>query len=306
MNFTRFFFIRLRLFLAIVLSIILIVVDCKIGLFTRIRSYVDTSIGTLYSFIKKPSQFLNNTLRNFSLNNQIQSENKKLKHEIHLKNIEVILLNQYKKENEHLRKLLDANLHQDERIMLGRVMFSSSIPYANQVIIDKGKIDGVYKNQSVISDRGIVGQIISVNRNTSRVLLSCCSLNGIAVKAIRNNVHAIVLGKGCNKDFQLKYLTSNDMQRSKDLHLGDIIVTSNLDNNFPEGYPVGIVSSIKIYNKAPYVYIQIHPMTNFKNLDYLLLLWKKDNANNHNIKLDSSDNTSDSSDNTSDSSDNTS
>ncbi|MXP51338.1 rod shape-determining protein MreC [Pantoea sp. SoEX] len=283
MNCTRSFFLKLRFFLAIFLSIILIVVDCKIGLFTKIRSYLDTSIGTFCSFVSKPSQILKDTLKNFSSNSLLQEENKKLRYELYLKNSAVLLLNKYKKENEYLRKLLGAAvLHNEKHVMLSRVIFTTSIPYSDQVIINKGNIDGVYKNQPVIADKGIVGKVISVNNNTSRVLLSCDSSSGIAVKSLRNNVHAMAIGKGCDKEFQLQYLIKNDIDINQNIHVGDIMVTSNFDNYFPEGYPVGTVSSIKIDNRVLRAYIQLHPVTNFRNLDYLLLLCRTNNSSESN------------------------
>ncbi|PPI87805.1 rod shape-determining protein MreC [Candidatus Pantoea edessiphila] len=288
LNFTKFFFLRLRLFFTICLAIIVIIIDCKVGLFTKIRSYYEMSTGLFCSLITQPYQVINNTLKNFYQNKQIQIENKKLHYELFIKNSDTILLSQYKKENEKLRKLLNATLDHNERVMLSRIIYTTSVPFADQVIIDKGKIDGVYKNQPVITDKGVVGQIISVNDTTSHVLLSCNSLNGISVKLLRNNIQAIALGKGCNNDFQLKYLINknNDIYNDdiydsnndiSDIHIGDMVVTSNLDNDFPEGYPVGVVSSIERDKQNFNIYIQIHPSTNFRNLNYLLLLWKKNN-----------------------------
>ncbi|PPI88490.1 rod shape-determining protein MreC [Candidatus Pantoea edessiphila] len=263
----------LRLFFAIFLSITFIFIDYRLGLFAKIRSYFDMSLGLCYSFIQKPSQVIKNTLEIFSSNKKIRIENKKLRLELFLKNTDICLLKQYKykKENENLLKLLNYKMNYNKRAILSKVIFSTSIPFASQVVIDKGKLDGVYKKQPVITDKGIVGQVVSINENTSHILLACDSSNELSVKVLRNNIFAVISGEGCNKGFKLKYLINNHSSYNN-LRLGDIIVTSGLDNKFPEGYPVGVVSSIEI-NKSKYkVYAHIHSNIYFKNLNYLLLL----------------------------------
>lgn len=57
--------------------------------------------------------------------------------------------------------------------MVTQVMSSGTDPYSDHVVIDKGSNSGVYEGQPVISDRGVVGQVVAVSKFTSRVLLIC-------------------------------------------------------------------------------------------------------------------------------------
>ena len=41
--------------------------------------------------------------------------------------------------------------------------------YRQQVVINQGERDGAYVGQPVIDEKGMIGQIISVGENTSRV-----------------------------------------------------------------------------------------------------------------------------------------
>ncbi|MCX2956679.1 MAG: rod shape-determining protein MreC, partial [Candidatus Regiella insecticola] len=81
------------------------------------------------------------------------------------------LLKQFKYENIRLRKLLGSPLRQDEYKMVTQVMSSGTDPYSDQVVIDKGSNNGVYEGQPVISDRGVIGQVMAVGKFTSRVVL---------------------------------------------------------------------------------------------------------------------------------------
>ena len=42
---------------------------------------------------------------------------------------------------------------------------------------------------------------------------------------------------------------------------------------FPEGYPVGVVSSVKVDNQRAYSVINVRPSAELQRLRYLLLLW---------------------------------
>lgn len=83
---------------------------------------------------------------------------------------ELILLDQYKEENQRLRKLLGSSFVRDEKKVVTEVMAVDTSPYRHQVVIDKGRIDGVYVGQPVINEKGIVGQVTFVR--TTHV--SCC------------------------------------------------------------------------------------------------------------------------------------
>ncbi|WP_411019963.1 rod shape-determining protein MreC, partial [Salmonella sp. ZJHZ21_0168] len=88
--------------------------------------------------------------------------NRNLKREVLRLKSELILLDQYKEENQRLRKLLGSSFVRDEKKVVTEVMAVDTSPYRHQVVIDKGQIDGVYVGQPVINEKGIVGQVTFV------------------------------------------------------------------------------------------------------------------------------------------------
>lgn len=53
-------------------------------------------------------------------------------------------------------------------------------------------------------------------------------------------------------------------------------MTSGLGGRFPEGYPVAVVSSVKVDNQRAYTVIKARPTAGLQRLRYLLLLWGAD------------------------------
>jgi rod shape-determining protein MreC len=151
------------------------------------------------------------------------------------------------------------------------VISTGSDPYSDQVVIDKGSDNGVYEGQPVISDKGVVGQVVAVAKVTSRVLLICDASHALPIQVLRNDIRVIAAGSGCTDDLQLEHLPNNT-----DIRVGDVLVTSGLGGRFPEGYPVAVVSSVKVDNQRAYTVIQARPTAGLQRLRYLLLLWGAD------------------------------
>jgi rod shape-determining protein MreC len=263
--------LQLRLFLAVIVAIALIVADSRLGTFVKIRNYMDTAVSPFYFLANGPRKVLDSVSETLATRQQLELENRALRQELLLKNSDILLLGQFKQENARLRELLGSPLRQDEHKMVTQVISTGSDPYSDQVVIDKGSDNGVYEGQPVISDKGVVGQVVAVAKMTSRVLLICDASHALPIQVLRNDIRVIAAGSGCTDDLQLEHLPGNT-----DIRVGDVLVTSGLGGRFPEGYPVGVVSSVKVDNQRAYTVIQARPTAGLQRLRYLLLLWGAD------------------------------
>lgn len=263
--------LQLRLFLAVIVAIGVIIADSRMGAFSQIRTYMDTAVSPFYFLANGPRQILDSVSETLASRQQLELENKGLQRELMLKNSELLMLGQFKQENARLRELLGSPLRQDEQKMVTQVISTGTDPYTDQVVIDKGSLNGVYEGQPVISDKGVVGQVVAVGKITSRVMLICDSSHALPIQVLRNDIRVIAAGNGCTEDLQLEHLPGNT-----DIREGDVLVTSGLGGRFPEGYPVGVVSSVKLDTQRAYTVIQARPMAGLQRLRYLLLLWGAD------------------------------
>lgn len=253
------------------MAIGLIVADSRLGTFVKIRNYMDTAVSPFYFLANGPRKVLDSVSETLATRQQLELENRALRQELLLKNSDILLLGQFKQENARLRELLGSPLRQDEHKMVTQVISTGSDPYSDQVVIDKGSDNGVYEGQPVISDKGVVGQVVAVAKVTSRVLLICDASHALPIQVLRNDIRVIAAGSGCADDLQLEHLPNNT-----DIRVGDVLVTSGLGGRFPEGYPVAVVSSVKVDNQRAYTVIQARPTAGLQRLRYLLLLWGAD------------------------------
>ena len=251
--------LQIRLILAVLVALGIIIADSRLGTFSQIRTYMDTAVSPFYFVSNAPRELLDGVSQTLASRDQLELENRALRQELLLKNSELLMLGQYKQENARLRELLGSPLRQDEQKMVTQVISTVNDPYSDQVVIDKGSVNGV------------VGQVVAVAKLTSRVLLICDATHALPIQVLRNDIRVIAAGNGCTDDLQLEHLPANT-----DIRVGDVLVTSGLGGRFPEGYPVAVVSSVKLDTQRAYTVIQARPTAGLQRLRYLLLLWGAD------------------------------
>ena len=68
------------------------------------------------------------------------------------------------------------------------------------------------------------------------------------------------------------------MPHSADVEVGDLLLSSGLGKVFPEGYPVGRITSIIRDEGRPFSQVRAKPIAQLDRLKYLLLLWSTDGS----------------------------
>ncbi|WP_086981501.1 rod shape-determining protein MreC [Vibrio aphrogenes] len=260
--------LQLRLFFALIVSSSLMLADSRLDTFSNVRYLLNSSIAPIQYAANLPRSMFDGMYERLNSMKILVQTNSALKNELLSLKSDVLLLNQYKEENQRLRELLDSPYVRDERKVVTEVMAVDSSPYRHQVVIDKGRTDGVYQGQPVINEKGIVGQVINVSAHNSRVLLLTDSNSSIPVQVLRNDIRVIASGNGDIDSIQLE-----NVPTSTDIQTGDLLVTSGLAGRYPEGYPVGYVTAVKNDNRLPFAEITAKPVVEFDRLRYLLLVW---------------------------------
>ncbi|CAK4069670.1 rod shape-determining protein MreC [Vibrio sp. MarTm2] len=263
--------LQLRLFFAVVLSASLMLADSRLGAFAQVRYFLNSMVAPIQYLADVPRVMFDGVYERFNVRQNFVESNLTLKREVlRLKN-DLLLLDQYREENQRLRKLLGSSFVRDERKVVTEVMAVDTSPYRHQVVIDKGQIDGVYVGQPVANEKGIVGQVTFVSAHNSRVLLLTDSLSAIPVQVIRNDIRVIASGSGNMERINLDHIPI-----SLDIQEGDLLLTSGLGGVYPEGYPVAHVANVERDNAREFALIEAEPVVDFERLRYLLLIWPSD------------------------------
>ncbi|MBM7455543.1 rod shape-determining protein MreC [Oceanisphaera litoralis] len=258
----------IRLALAVVASLLLIIADSRYHSFTGAKLYLNSLVSPLQYMANSPRLLLDAASSQLMSRQSLLARSQRLEQELFLLRDDLLRLRHLEQENQRLRDLLGSPVRFDTRRMVAEIMAVDTDPFSHQVVIDKGSLVGVFEGQPVLNEQGVVGQVISVGKTTSRVLLITDTSHGIPVRVARNDIRAIASGSG-----QLDRLLLHNITRNTDIREGDLLLSSGLAGRFPEGYPVGRVSRVGYEEGQPFADIRVQPFAALDRVRYLLLLW---------------------------------
>jgi rod shape-determining protein MreC len=163
------------------------------------------------------------------------SENKRLKKRIlELQQIQAddIAL---KNLNRRYESLLKLRTEPPIPMVTGRVVSDIRGPFANARLIDVGSDSGVKIGNPAMSEHGVVGRVVGVSGNASRLLLLTDPESRTPVLIDRSNARAVLTGDG-GANPRLDYLRGGkDVVKN-----GDLVLTSGDGGLYPRGLPVGV------------------------------------------------------------------
>ncbi|MDF4798277.1 rod shape-determining protein MreC, partial [Vibrio parahaemolyticus] len=139
--------LQLRLFFAVIVSASLMLADSRLDTFSNVRYLLNSMVAPIQYAANMPRSMFDGVFERFNTRQALVEGNRNLKREVLRLKSELILLDQYKEENQRLRKLLGSSFVRDEKKVVTEVMAVDTSPYRHQVVIDKGQIDGVYVGQ---------------------------------------------------------------------------------------------------------------------------------------------------------------
>ncbi len=171
-------------------------------------------------------------------------------------------------ENVRLRQLLNGKDMLQDKVLIAELVGVSPNPLSHIVMINRGSREGVYEGQPVLDAFGLMGQIVEVDENTSRVLLISDSTHAIPVQVNRNGARAIAEGTGDLNQLSLRHVSIN-----ADIREGDILVSSGLGERFPVGYPVAEVAQVVRNSGQAFARVIARPMARLDRSRHVLLVF---------------------------------
>lgn len=168
----------------------------------------------------------------------VKKENAELKNSNQNLGAQLGRLEEISTENDRLRSLLEFKQSTKMKILAAEVVARDLSPDHYSIRINRGAKQGVKKFQGVITPGGVVGYVVHVETNSSKVLVVNDRSSALDAVVQRTRARGLVSGRGLNAG-RLRYL-----QRSDDTSKGDLIVTSGFRGYFPKGFPIGKVTDI--------------------------------------------------------------
>ncbi|WP_057955083.1 rod shape-determining protein MreC [endosymbiont of Ridgeia piscesae] len=266
--FTQGLSLNTRLFSAVLLSIILMVLDHREKHLDELRSALSVLIYPIQYIASLPTQLARQGAESLADRDQLNQDRQRLaKQNLELR-ARLQKFEALEAENMRLRGLLDSSFKVGDRVLISELLAVEQDPFRQLVVIDKGSTSGAFKGQPVLDANAVAGQITLVTPYTSTVLLITDANHALPVQVNRNGLRTIAMGTGLINQLQLPHLPNN-----ADIKPGDLLVTSGLAGRFPPGYPVAEVTSVVREPGKPFASVTARPTADLDRIREVLLVW---------------------------------
>ncbi len=207
------------------------------------------------------------TSTSFENQQKLLDDNKELKAKLHASRKLLDELDELRKQNQRLTKLL--KFSKDERqteAMVAEIIGRDPNPLRMTLLINRGKRAGIGRDDPVIVPEGVIGRIVEVYRNTSRVLLLQDIQSSIGSMIKRNRAMGDTLGQGRG------LLNLRNLPHDLPVQTGDLVITSGMSTFYPKGLRIGTVVSHKQVPGQLYKEVSLRPSADAMRCEEVLVL----------------------------------
>ena len=228
--------------------------------------------------INNSGKWMLNKANDFRTLRDVLEENKKLKGQIDQLTTELNTnkLEQY--ELEDLRKLLalDEKYPSYEKVAAS-VVAKDSGNWFSTFTIDRGEKDGIQIGMNVISGSGLVGIVVDVGANYSKVRTIINDSNKVSAMVSTTKDNLTISGslEHMNKDKVITFKELRDEENK--VAVGDPVVTSYVSDQYQQGILIGYVASIEENSNNLTKSGTITPVVDFEHIENVLVILQTKN-----------------------------
>ena len=170
-------------------------------------------------------------------------------------------LHQERRKLEKLSQLHNRFVWEGTHFVLADVITAFIDGLHNELIINRGQIDGLDKGQFVLADNSIIGTISDVSSRTARVKLVTDPTSKIAVKIAKLNMDRIIQGNG-NSSAKVQLVSTKYK-----IKVGDVVYAQKKPGFLSTPVIVGTVAQRKSNDENPLVWdITVKPACDIESL----------------------------------------
>ena len=251
------------------ISIFFLVVDNKLELSNKVRENTSYLISPIYRIAEVPIEIYNNIKTHIESKNNLIKKNESLEKKVFIQSGIIQKIPSLKEENKRLKRLLNSsNSKMSSKILIAELIKVNLSPFSNKIVLDKGSENNIFVGQIVIDSIGVLGQVSEVNDDFSIVTLITDPGHALLAVNARTDKRIVISGTGDNRFLKAKFISLNE-----DVMEGDILITSGLDNIFPEGYMIGQISKINKNLQEDFLEVNVTPSSSLSSNREVMLLW---------------------------------
>lgn len=253
---------------ALVLSFLLMTLQVRhetaVVIFTR-----QALLFTVSPFIRITAAVIHGitgTWRDYVDLRTVREENKRLQLETTMLKRRLDQLQDQALETQRLERLLAMRQASQAEFLTARVVGKDATNWFKTLLLDRGSLEGIRRNQPVLAPDGLVGRIVEVTPTSARVQLLTDPVSAVGGLIQRTRITGIVSGN-LGEGARVRYLPL-----MADVVVGDEVVTSGMGGVFPKGILIGRITSVERKSGALFQEATMQSAVDLSRLEEVLIL----------------------------------
>lgn len=231
------------------------------GAFSKLVMPIQSGFVNIKNKIQGNQTYFSNLDNLKQENTQLKEKNGKLEETV--RQLEMV-----QAENKTLKEYLNlSNQYKQYTTVPAYIINKDTSNYSKVFVINIGSDSGIEKNMTVIAAEGLVGNVISVTKNTAKVQTLVDSSN--VVSATLENSKDTVIARGMLEKNQLK---ATYVSTSTTLTQGEKLYTSGMGGIYPKGIYIGTLKEITNTKNITDRAFIIETAVDFENLETVLVI----------------------------------
>jgi len=268
--------VKIVTFIFLLIVALLLIFLNKAGYLNQAKSFTTYYAGNIMEIFQSPSNKINDFFWTIENINKFKEENARLEEKNLKMNYEISMSKEIQRENEILRKQLEFSKNScSENICIewkmAGVIGRDPGNFGKQIFINLGSADGIREGQAAVAPGGLlVGRVAEVFDGFSKIML---------ITDPKSSVNSIVQSSRANGVVRGSYATGIKLEminQAEDLAVGDMIITSGLEDRIPKGLIVGKVSQIEESANNVFKSAQLDMFADFNRVEEIFIANKYD------------------------------
>ena len=231
---------------------------------TLLRAWVVGAVTPVSKVMYGGFSFVSSTWSNYLWLIGARDENEQLKRDLDRVRLENAELRRDVQRYQRQQRLVAVQDSIVSQTLIADVVGGGASSTSKEILINKGRGDGVLPGQAVLTADGIVGRVLASYPNAALVMLMHDPDSGVGVLLGGSRVRGVLKGRG-QQECLLDYV-----DHEVEVEVGESVYTSGDDRIYPKGLRVGEVTRVEMGSDFQEIYVR--PYAALDRLDEVLVV----------------------------------
>lgn len=244
-----------------------LIILSQTGVLSPVEGLASIPLNFVSGLLNRAALWFTNGTADLAEIQQLRDRNSDLEEALAQYQTELVELREIASDYQRLTDLLNyTTTRANQQFIAADVINVDQNSFLRTITINRGTRDGIEQGMPVVTGQGLVGRIMDVAADASRVLLITDPSSAVSARLQTTRVEGSVIGL-LSGGLRMTFVPLNAA-----IQEGDLVITSGLGGNFPPDIVIGQVTSVREFEFELYKEAEVRSLNDFNTLEFVLVV----------------------------------